>query len=149
MQENDNMIDKVINSSFIKDSFDRIVLRYKNSQTNNIDNYQGIAKNENLFEEKSFMREEKKFIHSNKNIKKKYFSSVGNNNFMNNFCDEKCFEKFNKITKLLKEGKIDYNKINWEEVGGSNFNLIQNLVNYYYKMGFQNGLDNQSLNKTN
>jgi hypothetical protein len=77
--------------------------------------------------------------------------SKKNKSFLNqNFCNEQCQIKFQKILSKIKNGQIDINKINWWQQEGHGYNLIQNLVNYYYNIGYNQGISElQQQNKNN
>ena len=71
------------------------------------------------------------------------------NKSLNLFCNPNCKEKFEKIFNLIQQGKIDINKIDWtqpelKEGGIESENIIKNLVNYYFTMGYMQGMQEKS-----
>lgn len=104
-----NYQDLILNESVVKNSFDRIIQSYNNPEI--------VTSN----------------IIRSKNIEQKQ----NNKNQNNIFCDKNCKNKFNIILQKMKEGKVDFTKIDWAKIG--DFNLVQNLVNYYYNQGLMDG----------
>jgi len=93
-------------------------------------------------------RQNQKINSYSKNMKREALSK--NKSFLNqDFCNEECRIKFQKILKKLKNGEIDFNKINWSQKEGQDFNLIQNLVNYYYNVGYNQAASNLDLENKN
>ena len=74
-------------------------------------------------------------------LKLSYIKSNTNEFIKTNFCDEKCFEGFQAILSKLNKGEIDINSIDWTK-GGQN-NIIQNLVNFYYNIGYNQAVLDQ------
>ena len=54
------------------------------------------------------------------------------------FCCKECYDKFIKVIKKFKEGKVDLTKIDWGKYSSDNSNIIVKLVTYYYNLGLQN-----------
>jgi hypothetical protein len=75
-----------------------------------------------------------------KNTQQKSNIKNENNNI---FCNNNCKNKFNTILKKMKEGKVDFTKIDWANI--ADFNLVQNLVNYYYNQGLIDGSKNEKI----
>jgi hypothetical protein len=160
MEVEENLIEVVehtpiLNHSIVKNSFDRLINLYKDPNSFKI----SIDKMDIKWVDK----ENDNFHVQNGNLKKSTFIKKSNSNFKNakmntnidflqqNFCDNECQYKFTEIMKKIKEGQIDINKIDWTSVRNTNVenqNLVQNLVNYYYTQGYNQGIQETSNQET-
>ena len=130
---------EIINKSFVQESFENLIKLFKGEeQSNNIESTITPIKN------KSKLTNKKK-LSSNSKKKKSFLGE--------NFCDDECYNKFTKVMQKIKSGEVDINKINWsdvkeKEVGvQQSSNLVQNLVNYYFTMGYNQGVQENTANK--
>lgn len=129
------------NHSIIKNSFDRLINSYNNPNSykfsiNKID--------VNLINERNYnFHIEENYTLNNKNNLELLNNKKNSDELLKqNFCDDHCHDKFIKIMKKIKEGKIDINKIDWTaniSNNQENQNLFQNLINFYYTQGYNQG----------
>lgn len=67
-----------------------------------------------------------------------------NDLFSQNFCNEECLKKFKQTLEKLKNNQIDITKI---QAQIPDLNIIQNLLNYYYELGFNQGYTESIIHK--
>lgn len=154
--KDNSTIDSILNPSTIKASFDKLISRYT-SENYNIDDQELMHnnfQNEELAEQKT---NNSKTKHKGQN--KSISANKGNLNsdqfIKDNFCNNECVKNFNKILTAMKEGRMDLSKINWNEAvaagnnNASDYNFFQNLVNFYYNLGYEQGSNQTNNEKQN
>lgn len=129
------------NHSIIKNSFDRLINSYNNP---NIYKFSINKIDVNFINERNYnFNIEENYILNNKNNLKLLNNKKNSYELLKqNFCDNNCYDKYIKIMKKIKEAKIDINKIDWTaniSNNQENQNLFQNLINFYYTQGYNQG----------
>jgi hypothetical protein len=141
---------ELINQSIVQTSFEKLIKILQLGEPENEEHKKDIKiKSQINVTKKKTMNLNSSSINkqafSRKNEKKTFLNT--------NFCNENCYEKFSNIVKKLKLGEVDLNKINWSSSSsniGENSdstkteNLIQNLVNYYYSLGYNQAINEMS-----
>jgi hypothetical protein len=131
-----------IEKHMIKTSFDKLIKLFY--PENRIKHKEDTTMENNNQKKK----QNQKINNKSKNLKN--VRQLENKSFLNqNFCNEECQLKFQKILMKVKNGEIDVNKINWSQKDGQDFNLIQNLVNYYYNAGYNQAASPSHLENKN
>jgi hypothetical protein len=163
---------ELINQSIVQISFEKLIRLFHQNSNEDGGEYKNLEEKEveveDLFKKNYKLPSMKKSqINSsaNSSFNKKALTKKNHNNkfFRNsNFCNQMCYEKFSNVIKKLKAGEVDFNKINWSSPlplpltsasvtnENSEFpvpeNLIQNLVNYYYSLGYNQAINEMSNN---
>lgn len=140
-------MENIINQSLIKNSLDKLIYIYRNENTLKLNQESETENNQQKHPNKSLKI---KNFKNKESLNKKSIKLAEKSFLKSNFCNEECYKKFTEIIRKINSGEVNLNKINWNHINqlednrNDNFsnNFIQNLVNYYYSLGY-----NQALNE--